>query len=418
MTRLVLGLLALARMLSADTVVLTVDGIIQPVTAAYVVRGLERAGAEGADLVVLRLNTPGGLMTSMREIITAMLNCPAPVAVQVWPEGAQAASAGFFILMAADLAVMAPGTNTGAAHPVGGQGEDIGKHMGKKVEEDASAQIRTLAERRGRDVELAEKAVKESLSFTETEALDHGLIDFTASSLADLLAKADGRTVKKGEKDLTLRTKGAPVADRPMGWPQRLLAVLAHPNIAYFLMIFGFLGIYVEITHPGSVAPGVFGALCLLLAFYSLSVLPVNYAGLALILLGIVLLILEVKIISYGTLTIGGLAAFVIGSLMLIDSPAPALRISMTLIVTLTLFAAAVVVFLTTRVIRSHQERVVTGREGLVGEVGEARSDIHASGKVFLHGEWWEARSEEPIPQGSRVAVEAVEGMTLKVRKV
>jgi len=338
--------------------------------------------------------------------------------VQVWPEGAQAASAGFFILMASDLAVMAPGTNTGAAHPVGGQGEDIGKHMGKKVEEDASAQIRTLAERRGRDIDLAEKAVKESLSFTETEALDHHLIDFTASSLEELLAKADGRTLKKGDKTLTLKTKGVPVIERPMGWAQRLLAVLAHPNIAYFLMIFGFLGIYVEITHPGSVAPGVFGALCLLLAFYSLSVLPVNYAGLALILLGIILLILEVKITSYGTLTIGGLAAFVIGSLMLIDSPVPALRISMTLIITLTLFAAAVVIFLTTRVIRSHKEKVATGREGLVGEEGETRSAVHDSGKVFLHGEWWEARSEEPIPEGSRVTVVAVEGMKLKVRKV
>lgn len=418
MMRLLLGLLALTGLLSADTVVLQVEGIIHPVTASYVTNGIQRAGAEGAELIVIRLNTPGGLMTSMREIITAMLNSPVPVAVQVWPEGAQAASAGFFILMAADLAVMAPGTNTGAAHPVGGQGEDIGKHMGKKVEEDASAQIRTLAERRGRDIELAEKAVKESLSFTETEALDHNLIDFTASSLEELLAKADGRSIQKGEKTLVLKTKGLPVVEHPMGWPQRLLSVLAHPNIAYFLMIFGFLGIYVEITHPGSVAPGVFGALCLLLAFYSLSVLPVNYAGLALILLGIVLLILEVKITSYGTLTIGGLAAFVIGSLMLIDSPVPALRISMTLILTLTLFAAAVVVFLTTRVIRSHKEKVVTGREGLVGEEGEARSAVHASGKVFLHGEWWDAWSEEPIPEGSRVAVVAVEGMKLKVRKV
>ena len=418
MMRLWLGLLALAGVLSADTVVLQVDGIIHPVTASYVVNGIQQAGAEGAELIVLRINTPGGLMTSMREIITSMLNSPVPVAVQVWPEGAQAASAGFFILMAADLAVMAPGTNTGAAHPVGGQGEDIGKHMGKKVEEDASAQIRTLAERRGRDIDLAEKAVKESLSFTETEALDHNLIDFTASSLEELLAKADGRALEKGGRTLTLRTKGVPAVERPMGWPQRLLSVLAHPNIAYFLMIFGFLGIYVEITHPGSVAPGVFGALCLLLAFYSLSVLPVNYAGLALILLGIILLILEVKITSYGTLTIGGLTAFIIGSLMLIDSPVPALRISMTLIITLTLFAAAVVVFLTTRVIRSHKGRVVTGREGLVGEEGEARTAVHASGKVFLHGEWWDAWSEESLPEGSRVAVVAVEGMKLKVRKV
>ncbi len=415
--RLWVGLLALMGVLSADTVVLEVDGIIHPVTASYVTNGIQKAGSEGAGLIVLRINTPGGLMTSMREIITAMLNSPVPVAVQVWPEGAQAASAGFFILMAADLAVMAPGTNTGAAHPVGGQGEDLGKHMGKKVEEDASAQIRTLAERRGRNIELAEKAVKESLSFTETEALDHGLIDFTASSLDELLAKADGRTLDKGGQTLTLAVKGGTATRIPMGFAQRLLSVLAHPNIAYFLMIFGFLGIYVEITHPGSVAPGVIGALCLLLAFYSLSVLPVNYAGLALILLGVILLILEVKITSYGTLTIGGLAAFVIGSLMLIDSPVPALRISMSLILTLTLFTAAVVAFLTSRVVAAHKTKVVTGREGLVGEEGEARSAIHATGKVFVHGEWWEAWSEEPIPEGSRVIVTAMEGMKLKVQQ-
>ena len=412
-----LVLLFLASFAGADVVVLQVEGVIQPVTAGYITNGIRHAEEANASLVVLQLNTPGGLMTSMREIISAMLNSPVPVAVYVSPEGAQAASAGFFILMGADLAVMAPGTNTGAAHPVGGQGEDIGKHMGKKVEEDASAYIRTLAEKHGRNIELAEKAVKESVSFTETEALDHGLIDFTASTVKDLLAKADGRKVGKHDREITLALKGARLDEVGMNAAQRLLSVLSHPNIAYLLMIFGFLGLYVEITHPGTVAPGVIGALCLLLAFYSLSILPVNYAGLALILLGIILLILEIKITSYGALTIGGLASFIIGSLMLVDSPVPELRISMALIFTLTVVVAVVVIFLTQRVIKAHRAKIVTGEEGLVGETGEAVSDVHVSGKVFLHGEYWEANSEAPIPAGSPIRVLAVEGMKLKVEK-
>jgi membrane-bound serine protease (ClpP class) len=417
MKRWALALLLLASFAGADVVVLQVEGVIHPVTAGYIINGIRHAEEQNASLVVFQLNTPGGLMTSMRDIISAMLNSPVPVAVYVSPDGAQAASAGFFILMGADLAVMAPGTNTGAAHPVGGQGEDIGKHMGKKVEEDASAYIRTLAEKHGRNIELAEKAVKESVSFTETEALDHGLIDFTASSVTDLLVKAEGRKVAKHDRETTLVLKGTRLDAYGMSAAQRLLAVLSHPNIAYLLMIFGFLGLYVEITHPGTVAPGVIGALCLLLAFYSLSILPVNYAGLALILLGIVLLILEIKITSYGALTVGGLASFIIGSLMLVDSPVPELRISMALIFTLTAVVAVVVIFLTQRVIKAHQAKVVTGEEGLVGETGEATSDVHTDGKVFLHGEYWDAHSEAPIPAGSRIRVLAVEGMKLKVEK-
>jgi membrane-bound serine protease (ClpP class) len=413
--KLLLVFLALSACLGADVVVLQVSGEIQPSSANYIVNGIRNAQEAGAALIVIELNTPGGLMTSMRDIISAMLNSPVPVAVYVSPSGSQAASAGFFILMGGDLAVMAPGTNSGAAHPVGGQGEDIPKTMGKKVEEDARAYMRTLAEKHGRNIELAEKAVKESVSFTETEALDHGLIDFTASSVEDLLAKADGRKVVKKDKPITLAVKGTVVKVVRMGAAQRLLGIIAQPFIAYLLLGLGFLGIYVEITHPGTIAPGIIGALCLLLAFYGLSILPVNYAGLALILLGVILFILEIKITSYGALTAGGLAAFIIGSLMLIDSPEPSLRISMALIFTVAIIVAAVVLFLTHRVVVAHRTKVVTGVEGLVGEGGTAILDVHDSGKVFLHGEYWEAYSDLPIPAGSRIRVLAVEGMRLKV---
>lgn len=410
-------LLALSTVLSADVVVLQVDEAIEPSSANYVVNAIRDAQEAGAPLIIIELNTPGGLMTSMRQIITAMLNTPVPVAVYVSPSGSQAASAGFFILMGGDLAAMAPGTNTGAAHPVGGQGEDIGKTMGKKVEEDASAYMRTLAEKHGRNIELAEKTVKESVSFTETEALDHGLIDFTASSTADLVNKADGRKVLKQNKEILLALKGVPIREVPMSAAQRFLGIIAHPTIAYLLLGLGMLGIYVEVTHAGAVAPGIIGAVSLLLAFYGLSILPVNYAGLALILLGIILFILEIKVTSYGALTAGGLASFIIGSLMLFDSPDPSLRISMALILTIALIVAAVVSFLTYRVVQAHQGRVVTGVEGLAGAAGEAITDVHAAGKVFLHGEYWTAHSDEPIPAGSPIRVAAVEGMKLKVTK-
>ena len=417
MFRLLVSLLALSAALAADVVVLQVNGAIEPSSANYVVNAIQNAQGAGASLIIIEINTPGGLMTSMRQIITAMLNTPVPVAVYVSPSGSQAASAGFFILMGADLAAMAPGTNTGAAHPVGGQGEDIGKTMGRKVEEDASAYMRTLAEKHGRNIELAEKAVKESVSFTETEALDHGLIDFTASSVADLVGKADGRKVVKQSKEIHLALKGVPIREVSMSAAQRLLGIIAHPTIAYLLLGLGMLGIYVEITHPGAVAPGIIGAVSVLLAFYGLSILPVNYAGLALILLGIILFILEIKVTSYGALTAGGLASFIFGSLMLFDSPDPSLRISMALILTIALIVAAVVSFLTYRVVQAHRGRVVTGAEGLVGETGEAITDVHAAGKVFLHGEYWAAHSDEPIPAGAPIRVAAVEGMKLKVTK-
>lgn len=403
--------------LLADVVLLQVNGIIHPVSSTYIKNGIAFSEKINADLVIIELNTPGGLMTSMREITTAILNTPVPVAIYVYPPGSQAASAGFFILMASDLAVMAPGTNTGSAHPVGGKGEDLPKHLGKKVEEDASATIRTLAEKKGRNMDLAEKAVKESLSYTETEALDNNLIDFIASSVEEILEKADGREIEKKGRKIKLNLKGKKIIEYPMNFAQKFLSIIANPDIAYLLMMLGFLGIYVEITHPGVIVPGIIGVLSLLLSFYALSVLPVNYAGLALIILGIILLILEIKITSYGALAIGGILSFVLGSMILIDSPIPELRISMKTIIPITLFIFLMVFILTRLAIKAHLSKVSTGQEGLVGEIGKTMTEVFEEGKVFVHGEYWNAYSDEPIPPSTPVKIVKVDGMKLKVIK-
>ncbi len=393
------------------------DSIIHPVAAQFVIESLEEADRIGAEAFVIQLSTPGGLLTSTREIFTAMLNAETPVVVFVSPSGAQAASAGFFLLMAADVAAMAPGTNTGAAHPVGGQGEDLEGNLGEKVEEDAAATIRSLATRNGRNAELAEAAVVESRSFTAQEALENGLIDFVATSLPDLLKKIDGYEVSSegGEPDL-LDTADAVVESREMGVFQKFLATIAHPNIAYILMTLGGLGLYFELSNPGAILPGVVGGICLILAFFALSVLPVNYAGVALIILALIFFIAEVKVVSYGLLTVGGVISLVLGSLMLFKSADPAIRVSLDVIFSVTLFTIVVVGFLLTMVVRTYRGQVTTGREGLVHEQGVARSELDPTGKVFVHGEIWDAHSDVPIARGAPIEVVAVDGMNLQVR--
>lgn len=393
------------------------DSIIHPVAATFVRESLAQAEEMNADAFVIELSTPGGLLTSTREIFTDMLGSEVPVVVYVSPSGAQAASAGFFILMAADIAAMAPGTNTGAAHPVSGGGEDITGAMGEKVEQDAAATIRSLATRNGRNAELAEAAVIESRSFTADEALKEGLIELIADDLPALLeAIHDRELYGEGEESSKMRTAAAEIRTLEMSTVQKILSTIAHPNIAYILMTLGGLGLYFELSNPGAILPGVIGGVCLILAFFALSVLPVNSAGIALIILAVIFFIAEVKVTSYGMLTVAGLISMVLGSMMLFKSVDPAVRVSMSLIISAALFTAAVVTFLVTMVIRTHGRQVQTGIEGLVNRSGVARTDLTPQGKVFVHGEIWNAVAEESVAAGTPVRVVAVEGMRLRVR--
>lgn len=393
------------------------DSIIHPVAAMFVRDSLAQAEEMNADAFVIELSTPGGLLTSTREIFTDMLGSEVPVVVYVSPSGAQAASAGFFILMAADIAAMAPGTNTGAAHPVSGGGEDITGAMGEKVEQDAAATIRSLATRNGRNAELAEAAVIESRSFTADEALKEGLIELIADDLPALLEAIHDRELSgEGEESSKMRTAAAEIRTLEMSTVQKILSTIAHPNIAYILMTLGGLGLYFELSNPGAILPGVIGGVCLILAFFALSVLPVNSAGIALIILAVIFFIAEVKVTSYGMLTVAGLISMVLGSMMLFKSVDPAVRVSMSLIISAALFTAAVVTFLVTMVIRTHGRQVQTGIEGLVNRSGVARTDLTPQGKVFVHGEIWNAVAEESVAAGTPVRVVAVEGMRLRVR--
>ena len=393
-----------------------VKAAIHPVSAELIVDAIREADAARAAALVIELDTPGGLVTSTRDISSAILGAQTPVVVFVSPAGAQAASAGFFILMSADVAAMAPGTNTGAAHPVAAGGEDIGGTMAKKVEEDSAANIRALARRNGRNVELAQAAVIDSRSYTAEEALEGQLIDLIAPNFDKLLEALDGRTVKRGDDLVTLRTRGASVQEVEMSVLRRALSVIADPNIAMILLTLGGLGLYFELMNPGAILPGVVGGICLILAFFALSVLPVNYAGLALLFLALILFIAEIKIVSHGVLAIGGTISLILGALMLFKTPEPAMRVSIEVIVSLALFSLATVGFLMFMVLRTRNAPVRTGVEGLVHEIGMARSPISPRGKVFVHGEIWDAVSEEPVSAGEPVEVVAVRNLTLAVR--
>jgi membrane-bound serine protease (ClpP class) len=419
--RVVLFLLLAAPTFCAEqeVVILRLQDTIQPASLRYLQRGLREAAARQAAMVLVELNTPGGLLTSLREMTTAITTSARPVVVYVSPSGAQAASAGFFLLMAADVAAMAPGTNAGAAHPVGGQGEDLEKTIAEKVTNDAAALIRSLAQQRGRPVEWAEKAVRESVSFTEREALEKGLIDLVATNRQELLLQLDGKEIRRftGAKE-TLALKSAEVVFLAPSPADKLLSAIAHPNIAYLLLLLGILGIYFELSHPGAIFPGVLGAISLLLSFFALSVLPVNYVGVLLILLAIGFFIAEVKVTSYGLLTVAGLVCFIVGSAMLIDAPLPALRVAWGVIVPTALVVALVVIFLLSRVVQAHRVKPFTGMEGMVGEVGQAVTALEPAGKVFVHGEYWEATAIRPVPQGAAVRVLAVKGSKLEVEPV
>ncbi len=402
--------------------VASVDALIHPVSAEYMVEAITRADAEHAALLVFILETPGGLVDSTRTIITKMLAAKTPVAVFVAPSGARAASAGFLITLAADVAAMAPGTHIGAAHPVSGQGEKMDETMAKKVASDVAAYARTLASGRGRNVEWAEQAVRESRAFTEAEALNATppLIDLVATDIPDLLKQLDGREIRRFDgRAETLRTAGARVESIEMSLRQRLLSTLAHPNIAYILMSLGILGLTIELWSPGAVLPGVVGGICLLLAFFTFQVLPVNYAGVLLILFGLALLVLEIKVASFGLLGAGGVVSLLLGSMILIDAPTSELRVSLGLIIPIVVALSAILLFLVRLAVISQRRRSVTGAAGMVGETGAALTAIPAGGegRVSIHGEIWKARATEAIAAGDTVLISGIDGLVLSVRR-
>jgi membrane-bound serine protease (ClpP class) len=403
--------------LATDVHQIKIQGIIGPPVSQFISESITRAGEDRAEALVLLLDTPGGLDSSMRSIVKSIMDSAVPVITYVYPSGARAASAGTIILIASHVAAMAPGTNVGAAHPVNIGGEKQDKEMMAKVLHDAEAYARSLASKRGRNAEWAAKAVRQSVSVTGEEALAAHVIDLVAVDVEDLLHKVDGKTVEVRNKRVTLRTAGARTVSKDMPFRFKLLSYLSDPNIAYLLMMIGFYGILFEIFSPGTVFPGVIGGICLILAFYAFQTIPISYAGLALIALGIVFFILEVKVVSYGMLSVAGIASIVIGSIMLVDVPVAWLAISwktILLVVVLTMiFFLAVLSY----AVKAQLSKVKTGREGLVGESGTARSDLSPAGRVFVHGELWDAVSDDPVKAGERIVVVSIQDMVLKVKR-
>ncbi|CAN5628997.1 nodulation protein NfeD [soil metagenome] len=398
-----------------------IDGIIHPVAVEFIRGAVARADAAGAALLVISLRTPGGLADSTRDINTAIIQSRTPVAVFVEPGGARAASAGFLITIAADIAAMAPGTHIGAAHPVSGSGETVDDTMSKKMVSDVAGYARTLAAQRKRNVELVELGVTESRTFTEVEALnaEPPLIDVVATDLADLLQQLDGRTITRFDgRTETLRTAGATLERVEQSWSQRVLGAIAHPQIAYLLLSLGILGLTIELWNPGAIFPGVVGGICLLLAFFALQVLPVSSAGVLLLLLGVVLLILEVKVTSFGLLAAGGVLSLFLGSLMLIDSPLPEMQIGLAFILPVVLGVSFLLLFLVRLAVQAQKQQSVTGVSGMVGEAGRALTAIEPGGRgsVQTRGEIWSATALEPILQGDAVRVAAISGLVLTVR--
>jgi membrane-bound serine protease (ClpP class) len=407
--------LLLTRPSVADVIVINVEGVVNPVMSEFISKSINEAETEQADALVIELDTPGGLDTSMRSIVKKITASEVPVIVYVSPGGARAASAGVFITLASHVAAMAPGTNIGAAHPVGVGGK-MDKTLAEKAVNDASAYIKSIAEKRGRNAEWAEKAVRESVSITEKEALKLKVIDIIAPDTKTLLDTIDRRIVETSLGKHTLKTKGVHIQYRDISFRHKVLDIISNPNVAYLLMLIGFYGIFFEFTNPGAIFPGVIGAISLILAFYSFQTLPVNYAGLLLIILAIILFILEIKVASYGLLTIGGVISMLIGSLMLFESPLPFFRLSLTVIlpaVMLTTLFFSLTIFL---VIKAYGRRPVTGTEGLIGLEGEAKTAIHNDGQILVHGELWKAWSDQPINSGEKVIVEKVANLKLKVR--
>ena len=419
------AVLAVAFALAASTlsaavkvIAVDVDGVVHPVTAEIVGSAIARAKQENASLVIVRLNTPGGLMDAMRETIEEIVSSPIPVVTYVVPSGGRAASAGFFLLESGDVAAMAPGTNTGAAHPVAEFG-DMDAVMKQKVENDAAASLRSICAKRGRNSALAETAVRESKSFTEREALDQHLIDLVAPNEQALLAALDGRVVTRFDgSSQTLHTAGAIVEVYEKTLRQKIVAAIADPNIALILLVIGALCIYVEFTSPGLIAPGVVGAILVLLGLSAISILPINWLGAALLLLAFTLFALEAKFTSHGVLAAGGAVSMVLGAVMLIDSPLPEMRIHWSTAIALTVPFAAITVLLLSLALRARRAKVETGSEGMIGQIGAAITELAPAGKVFVHGEYWDAVSLKPAAVGVSIRVTAIDKLKLTVEPV
>jgi membrane-bound serine protease (ClpP class) len=399
---------------SAPVATVQIDGVISPVTLRLVETALARAQTDRAQALVIQLDTPGGLERSMRAICQRLLNAEIPVIVWVGPTGARAASAGVFITLAAHVAAMAPATNIGAAHPVA-VGGGVDKESMRKIENDAAAFVRTIALERGRNADWAEKAVRQSVSITEREAVKLGVVDLIADSIPDLLAKVDGRTVKTAKGTVTLATKDAVAKPIEIGVRDRFLNIITDPNVAYVLMMLGTLGLIFELSNPGAVLPGVIGGISLILAFFAFQSLPINFAGMLLILFAIVLFIAEVKVVSHGVLAIGGVVAMALGSLMLYDEPESGFRVSWLVIIPTVAVTAGIFLLALTAGVRAFARRPQLGAEALIGAAGSATGPLTPEGQIKLQGEIWRAVADRPVPDGAPVRVVGVDGLTLRV---
>jgi membrane-bound serine protease (ClpP class) len=396
---------------------IAIDGSINPAVDDYIREGIARAKSNGARALVIQMDTPGGLLNSTRTIVKEMLGAQVPVMIWVGPSGAGAGSAGVFITMAAHVAAMAPGTNIGAAHPVTGGGQEVKGVMGEKIENFTASFSESIAQKRGRNTEWAIEAVRKSVAITESDALKKNVIDIVAKDIDDLLRQADGRKVDLDGKAHVLALKDVKIARYEMSLKQKIINILSDPNIAYLLMMAGLLGLYMEFSHPGVIFPGVAGAICLLLALASFQLLPLNYAGLALIALGIAMLVGEAFLPSFGVLGVGGIIALAIGSLLLFDTESSDLVVDRSIVFTAVATVGAIMLMLSYLVFKSQKLTQTTGMDGLIGEVGDVRGKLALTGKVFVHGEYWNAEADSEIDVGEKVEVIGYQGMRLKVRR-
>ena len=418
--KILIWLFILAASILAQTKIIhkiTIDGIINPIATEYILESIEKAEKVGAELLIIEMDTPGGLMVSMHDIVKGILGADVPVAVYVSPSGSRAGSAGVFITIAAHIAAMAPGTNIGSAHPVNmGGAQDTSQVMAEKIVNDAVAHIRSVAEKRGRNAVWAESAIRESANITEKEALKLNVVDYVVPTVDSLLIAVNGREVEVLSGYRVLDTENARIESYEMNWRQRALDILSDPNILYILFLIGITGISLELYNPGSILPGVVGGICIILFLYSVQTIPINIAGLLLILFSAILFLLEIKIPSYGLLTIGGVISLVLGSLMLVDSPLPFLQISWKVILGATITMTVFFIIAISFALRAHRKKPSTGKEGLVGEEGLTIDDLNPTGQIEIHGEIWKAVSDRRIKKGQRVIVEEVHSQHLRLK--